>query len=66
MEMPMKYELIGILLGLAIYNQVLLDIKFPLVIYKKLLDRPIDLEVFYLSIRFLRILKTLTLICTNR
>ena len=62
----MKYELIGILLGLAIYNQVLLDIKFPLVIYKKLLDRPIDLEVFYLSIRFLRILKTLTLICTNR
>ena len=36
-ESKIKYELIGIILGLALFNAVILDIKFPQVIYKKLL-----------------------------
>lgn len=40
----MKYELIGVLFGLAIFNDVILDIKFPHVIYKKLLRRRPSLE----------------------
>lgn len=32
-----KYKLIGIVLGLAIFNGIILDIKFPIAIYKKLL-----------------------------
>lgn len=35
-EMPIYYSLIGKLLGLALYNQVLLDVRFPTVIFKKL------------------------------
>ena len=34
-----KYELIGTILGLAIFNGVILDIKFPLSVYKKLLGK---------------------------
>ncbi|KAM3137775.1 hypothetical protein pb186bvf_010195 [Paramecium bursaria] len=36
-EMAIQYEYIGILLGLALYNQILLDLRFPPVIYKKLM-----------------------------
>ena len=36
-EEKIKYELIGIILGLALFNAVILDIKFPISIYKKLL-----------------------------
>ena len=36
-EAKIKYELIGTILGLALFNGIILDIKFPLVIYKKLL-----------------------------
>ena len=36
-EAKIKYELIGIVLGLALFNGVILDIKFPIAIYKKLL-----------------------------
>lgn len=43
-EPKIKYELIGIILGLALFNNVILDIKFPLVIYKKLLELPLSLE----------------------
>ena len=32
-----EYRLIGVLLGLAVYNGVLLDVHFPKVMYKKLL-----------------------------
>jgi len=32
-----EYELIGIMLGLAIYNSVILDVRVPPVVYKKLL-----------------------------
>lgn len=28
-EMPLKYELIGTVLGLAIYNNMILDVHFP-------------------------------------
>eukprot|EP00698_Gefionella_okellyi_P020502 TRINITY_DN6441_c0_g2_i1.p1 TRINITY_DN6441_c0_g2~~TRINITY_DN6441_c0_g2_i1.p1 ORF type:complete len:795 (-),score=168.03 TRINITY_DN6441_c0_g2_i1:796-2895(-) len=36
MDSPAEYRLIGILLGLAIYNGVILDVRFPSVVYKKL------------------------------
>lgn len=32
-----EYNLIGTLMGLAVYNAIILDIRFPLVCYKKLL-----------------------------
>jgi len=32
-----EYELIGIILGLAIYNGVILDLRFPMYVYKKLM-----------------------------
>lgn len=39
-----EFELIGILLGLAIYNAVILDVRFPLVLYKLLLGQRPTLE----------------------
>jgi len=33
-----EFELLGNVVGLAIYNNVLLDLHFPLIVYKKLLD----------------------------
>jgi hypothetical protein len=43
-EPKIKYELIGIILGLAIYNNIILDVKFPLSVYKKLLGIKPTLE----------------------
>jgi len=40
----LEFELIGTLLGLAIYNSVILDLHFPLVVYKKLLGEPVGLD----------------------
>ena len=37
LEGNIQYEFIGMILGLALFNGVILDIKFPKVIYKKLL-----------------------------
>jgi len=37
LDNPMEFELIGILLGLAIYNGIILDLHFPDVVYKKLM-----------------------------
>lgn len=34
-----QFMLIGIVLGLAIYNGVILDVHFPLVVYRKLLGK---------------------------
>ena len=31
-----QFMLIGLLLGLAIYNNVILDVHFPMVVYRKL------------------------------
>eukprot|EP01135_Chromosphaera_perkinsii_P003209 Nk52_evm16s238 gene=Nk52_evmTU16s238 len=38
-----EYYLIGVLMGLAIYNGIILDINFPPVLYKKLLGMPVTL-----------------------
>ncbi|XP_076343706.1 ubiquitin-protein ligase E3A-like isoform X2 [Tachypleus tridentatus] len=38
-ESGAQFTLIGIILGLAIYNNVILDIHFPMVLYRKLLGR---------------------------
>lgn len=43
-EPKIKYELIGIILGLALFNNIILDVKLPLVVYKKLLEQPTNLE----------------------
>ncbi|KAJ8614131.1 hypothetical protein CTAYLR_004640 [Chrysophaeum taylorii] len=39
-----EFELAGILLGIAIHNSILVDAPFPLPLWKKLLDKPVDLE----------------------
>ena len=33
----MQFELIGVLMGVAIYNSVILDVHFPPVLYKRLM-----------------------------
>lgn len=38
------YYLSGILVGLAVYNSVLLDVNFPQAVYRKLLAQPLGLE----------------------
>ncbi|XP_072040522.1 ubiquitin-protein ligase E3A-like [Amphiura filiformis] len=38
-EVERQYTLIGIVLGLAIYNNIILDIQFPMVVYRKLMGR---------------------------
>lgn len=38
------YYLVGILVGLAFYNSVILDVHFPQAIYRKLLGLPLGLE----------------------
>lgn len=36
-EPTIMFEFVGIILGLSIYNNTLLDMKFPRLIYKKLI-----------------------------
>lgn len=43
-ETNIKFELMGILMGIAIYNSVILDLHFPTACYKKLLGIHPDLE----------------------
>ncbi|XP_063233453.1 ubiquitin-protein ligase E3A [Bacillus rossius redtenbacheri] len=38
-ESNAQFTLIGIVIGLAIYNNIILDIHFPMVVYKKLLGK---------------------------
>jgi len=38
-ESDAQFTLIGIVLGLAIYNNVILDVRFPMVLYKKLMGK---------------------------
>ncbi|XP_033108204.1 probable E3 ubiquitin-protein ligase HERC3 [Anneissia japonica] len=40
------FRLVGVLCGLVIYNQVIVDMPFPLALYKKLLKRPVHLSDF--------------------
>ncbi|KAL3687154.1 hypothetical protein R1sor_013463 [Riccia sorocarpa] len=39
-----EFRLVGIVLGLAIHNGVILDIHFPLTVYKKVMDLEMHLE----------------------
>jgi E3 ubiquitin-protein ligase HERC4 len=41
-----SYEVVGFLCALAIHNFVLINIPFPLALYKRILDQPITLEDF--------------------
>lgn len=41
-ESEREYTMVGALMGLAIYNAVLLDVHFPVVLYKKLLGQTPD------------------------
>lgn len=43
-ESNLKFELMGILMGVAIYNSVILDLNLPIAIYKKLLNIQPTLE----------------------
>lgn len=43
-EMPEMFRLIGLLCGLAIYNTTIIDLPFPLALYKKLLQRKVNLD----------------------
>ncbi|CAG0920602.1 unnamed protein product [Notodromas monacha] len=36
-----EYNLIGVLMGLAVYNSIILDLHFPHVCYRKLLSPPV-------------------------
>jgi ubiquitin-protein ligase E3 A len=38
-DLDREYTLMGMLLGLAIYNSIILDIKFPPVLYRKLMGK---------------------------
>ena len=38
-ENDAQFTLIGLVFGLAIYNGIILDVSFPLVLYRKLLGR---------------------------
>jgi hypothetical protein len=38
-DLDREYTLIGMLLGLAIYNSIILDIRFPPVLYRKLMGK---------------------------
>ena len=43
-EATIMFEFVGILLGLAIYNGIILDVHFPLLVYKKLLGHKVVLQ----------------------
>lgn len=44
LEEKVMFFLIGVLCGLAIYNFIIIDLPFPLVLYKKLLNEPVGLS----------------------
>ena len=44
LESALEFELIGILLGVAIYNSIILDVRFPLTVYKKVKDMTLTLD----------------------
>ncbi|KAI9990062.1 hypothetical protein PInf_020368 [Phytophthora infestans] len=50
LEATMEFELIGTLLGLAIYNAVILDVSFPHIVYKKLRGCSLGLEDLELAL----------------
>ena len=44
------YELIGVLFGMALYNSVLLDVRFPLAVYRKIVSSH---EIDHATVHFL-------------
>ena len=46
LEPASQFELVGTILGLALYNGVIIRVSFPPLMYKKLLDEEISLEDF--------------------
>ena len=59
LESEEQYHLIGILLGLAIYNNIILDVHFPMVVYHKLIgctpvfqdlfsSHPVNYQILYM------------------
>ena len=45
-ENPEVFRLLGTICGLAIYNDVIVDLPFPLALYKKLLGKKVDISDF--------------------
>lgn len=41
-----EFKLVGIVVGLSLYHSTILDIRLPLVTYKKLLSQPVGLSDF--------------------
>lgn len=39
LENEAQYTLVGIVMGLAIYNNCILDVHFPMVVYRKLMGK---------------------------
>jgi hypothetical protein len=44
LESNQEFELIGILLGIAIYNSIIIELKMPSAVYKNLKNRPLDIK----------------------
>ena len=64
-DLDREYTLIGMLLGLAIYNSIILDIRFPPILYRKLMGKIgifEDLETSH-PVRVLCWSSTVTSIC---
>jgi E3 ubiquitin-protein ligase HERC4 len=43
-EINNQFNYLGVLCGLAIYNFTIIDLPFPLALYKKLLKEPVSLQ----------------------
>ncbi|XP_055876418.1 probable E3 ubiquitin-protein ligase HERC4 isoform X4 [Biomphalaria glabrata] len=43
-EKPEKFHMVGVLCGLAIYNLTIINLQFPLALFKKLLKKPVTLD----------------------
>jgi hypothetical protein len=46
LETGLQYHLVGLILGLAVYNGIIVNVQFPLVVYKKLLGHKLTFEDF--------------------
>uniref|UniRef100_A0A0N4ZV23 HECT-type E3 ubiquitin transferase n=1 Tax=Parastrongyloides trichosuri TaxID=131310 RepID=A0A0N4ZV23_PARTI len=40
----MEYVLIGLMIAMALYNEVMIDVSFPVILYKRLLSSQVELE----------------------
>lgn len=50
MEAESEFRLMGSLIGLAVYSSVILDAHFPLLVYKKLLQKPVGFAVSHAAV----------------